>query len=247
MRQSILIVDDDPHIRDVVQFALEKHGFLTAIASDGQDALQQTQQQDFTAIVLDITMPEMDGLEFCRQFRKTSDSPILFLSSRDDEIDRIIGFEIGGDDYLTKPFSPRELVVRIQAILRRTQPKTSSNPAVQSVAASPPPVLRQYQQLHLNTETYRAHWQQHAIPLTSTEFALLSSLMQQPHKVFSRDELMNHAYGHHITVSDRTIDSHIRRIRHKFASIGADTIIETLHGIGYKLGNCTSPSQSSQS
>ena len=118
---SILVVDDDPHIRDVVRFAFEKTGMTISIAQDGKEALRQFDRNVHELIVLDIGMPEMDGLEVCRQIRKTSDTPILFLSARDEEIDRILGLEIGGDDYVTKPFSPRELVARVNAILRRTR------------------------------------------------------------------------------------------------------------------------------
>ena len=118
MAHSILVVDDDPHIRDVVRFAFEKIGMAISIAQDGKEALRQFDRNVHELIVLDIGMPEMDGLEVCRQIRKTSDTPILFLSARDEEIDRILGLEIGGDDYVTKPFSPRELVARVHAILR---------------------------------------------------------------------------------------------------------------------------------
>ena len=121
MAHSILVVDDDPHIRDVVRFAFEKTGMAISIAQDGKEALARFDRNVHDLIVLDIGMPEMDGLEVCRQIRKTSDTPILFLSARDEEIDRILGLEIGGDDYVTKPFSPRELVARVNAILRRTR------------------------------------------------------------------------------------------------------------------------------
>ena len=121
MAHSILVVDDDPHIRDVVRFAFEKTGMTISIAQDGKEALRQFDRNVHDLIVLDIGMPEMDGLEVCRQIRKTADTPILFLSARDEEIDRILGLEIGGDDYVTKPFSPRELVARVNAILRRTR------------------------------------------------------------------------------------------------------------------------------
>src|SRR5271156_635591 len=121
MAYSILVVDDDPHIRDVVRFAFEKTGMNISVAQDGKEALRQFDRNVHDLVVLDIGMPEMDGLEVCRQIRKTAETPILFLSARDEEIDRILGLEIGGDDYVTKPFSPRELVARVNAILRRTR------------------------------------------------------------------------------------------------------------------------------
>lgn len=226
MQKNILIVDDDQHIREVLQFALEKAGFSIESAVNGKEALDKFASRAFDCIVLDITMPEMDGLEVCRQIRKTSETPILFLSSRDEEIDRIIGFEIGGDDYVTKPFSPRELVARLQAILKRTAPKLQT--AIKTL---------QKGALKVDTDSYTAYWHEKAIALTATEFALLATLLKYPDKVYNRDELMDGAYQD-ITVSDRTIDSHIRRIRQKFTDGNADNIIETMHGIGYKLGTC---------
>jgi two-component system OmpR family response regulator len=226
MQKNILIVDDDAHIREVLQFALEKAGFGVEAAINGKEALEKAIARAFDCIVLDITMPEMDGLEVCKTLRKTSEIPILFLSSRDEEIDRIIGFEIGGDDYVTKPFSPRELVARLNAILKRTAPKAQT-------------VVKSLQKgaLRVDEDRYTAFWREKAIPLTATEFMLLSTLLMHPEKVYNRDELMNGAYQD-VTVSDRTIDSHIRRIRQKFADIGAGNIIETMHGIGYKVGSC---------
>jgi len=227
MSRNILIADDDPHIREVLQFALGKAGFGVAVAADGKQALEHARAHAVDCIVLDITMPEMDGLEVCRQLRKQSEVPILFLSSRDEEIDRIIGLEIGGDDYVTKPFSPRELVARVQAILKRTSP---------IVSAAKHPVLEKGN-LRIDQARYVAVWQGKDVPLTATEFALLATLLNYSQKVFTRDELMDHAYEG-VVVSDRTIDSHIRRIRQKFADASAESIIETVHGIGYKAGTC---------
>lgn len=227
MAKNILIVDDDPHIREVVQFALTKSGFTSQTASNGKEAVEKAQSGGFDCLILDITMPEMDGLEACRQIRKTREVPILFLSSRDEEIDRIIGFEVGGDDYVTKPFSPRELVARVQAILKRSGPKT------QAEESKP----LQKGALRVDPERYAAYWGEVSVTLTATEFLLLATLLRHPEKVYARDELMDGAYQG-LTVSDRTIDSHIRRVRQKFAAVGADQVIETMHGVGYKLGTC---------
>ncbi|MGZ8159950.1 MAG: response regulator transcription factor [Methylobacter sp.] len=229
MAHSILVVDDDPHIRDVVRFAFEKTGMAISIAQDGKEALARFDRNVHDLIVLDIGMPEMDGLEVCRQIRKTSDTPILFLSARDEEIDRVLGLEIGGDDYVTKPFSPRELVARINVILKRTQayPKPSQ---VESVL--------QHGKLSIHPEQHTASWEGHAINLTATEFAMLLLLIRQPNRVFSRDQIMHSAYSTPIYVSDRTIDSHIRHIRQKFTEAGCASIIETVHGVGYKLAVC---------
>lgn len=231
MNKCILIADDDPHIRDVIGFALEKAGMQTQLAEDGRQALETFRQAPADLIVLDINMPELDGLEVCREIRKFSEVPILFLSSRDDEIDRILGLEIGGDDYVTKPFSPRELVARINVILKRT---LVSNKAPEIVTSN---TLR-YGRLHIQPEQHAVNWNGQAINLTATEFTMLQIFARQPTRVFSRDSIMDSAYASNVYVSDRTIDSHIRHIRQKFADIGCENVIETVHGVGYKLASC---------
>jgi two-component system OmpR family response regulator len=229
--KKILVVDDDPHIREVIGFALEKANMSVSLANDGKQALLNYEQTPADLIVLDINMPEMDGLECCRELRKTSEVPILFLSSRDDEIDRILGLEIGGDDYVTKPFSPRELVARINVILKRTQTsnKDSSEGEVSRLSLG---------KLRLDTEQHAIWWDDQAVSLTATEFAMLVQLLGHPKKVFSRDAIMQGSYQYNVYVSDRTIDSHIRHIRHKFSEVGCNKIIETQHGVGYRLSNC---------
>jgi two-component system OmpR family response regulator len=156
--------------------------------------------------------------------------PILFLSSRDDEIDRILGLEIGGDDYVTKPFSPRELVARINAILKRTQNVVETEPQETT--------RLQHGLLKMDTEQHAIWWADTSVHLTATEFAILSQFLRQPTRVFSRDSIMSGAYQFNIHVSDRTIDSHIRHIRSKLAAVGCDSVIETLHSVGYKLSSC---------
>ena len=225
----ILVVDDDPHIRDVVQFALDKEGFDTLEAGDGAQALERFAADRPDLIVLDITMPELDGTEVCRRIRQTSRTPIIFLSSRDDEIDRVLGLELGGDDYITKPFSPRELVARVKAVLRRLE--DAKAPRDEGTA------IMQHGRLSLNLDDFTGSWDDTQIVLTLTEFGIIRTLMQRPGKVYSRDDLMSSAYELSRIVSDRTIDSHVRRVRKKFADIGADPV-ETVHGIGYKLGDC---------
>ncbi|TAN68021.1 MAG: response regulator transcription factor [Methylobacter sp.] len=229
MNKHILIADDDAHIREVISFALQKAGMQVTLAEDGRQALQQFSAQPADLIVLDINMPEFDGLEVCRELRKTSDVPILFLSSRDDEIDRILGLEIGGDDYVTKPFSPRELVARINVILKR-------------IHAAPKPVIETtglyHGKLSIQVDQHAASWNGRTINLTATEFAMLLLLIRHPNRVFSRDTILNSAYSNNVYVSDRTIDSHIRHIRRKLNDAGCDTAIETVHGVGYKLASC---------
>ncbi|MEB8432033.1 response regulator transcription factor [Cocleimonas sp. KMM 6892] len=229
-QKKILVVDDDPHIREVITFALEKAEMSVTTASDGRQALQIYTDSPADLIVLDINMPEMDGLECCREIRKTSEVPILFLSSRDEEIDRILGLEIGGDDYVTKPFSPRELVARINVILKRTQ-------AIQPQAQTDDKTLT-HGKLVLDTEQHALWWDKIAVSLTATEFAMLAQMLKQPKRVFSRDAIMQGSYQYNVFVSDRTIDSHIRHIRSKFSEVGCHKIIETQHGVGYRLSAC---------
>ncbi len=229
-KKCIIVADDDPHIREVITFALEKANMHVLPAGDGLDVLRLCAYTTVDLVVLDINMPEMDGLECCRELRKTSELPILFLSSRDEELDRIIGLELGGDDYVTKPFSPRELVARVSAILKRTQNKHQQP----HTASTPTPTL-QVGAIVLDTEQHAVWWHDQPLTLTSTEFDILALLMRTPHKVFSRDAIMDGAYRDDIYVSDRTIDSHIRHIRSKFSAVGCNTLIETVHGVGYKL------------
>jgi two-component system OmpR family response regulator len=228
MAPSILVVDDDPHIRDVVRFAFEKTGMNISVAQDGKEALRQFDRNVHDLVVLDIGMPEMDGLEVCRQIRKTAETPILFLSARDEEIDRILGLEIGGDDYVTKPFSPRELVARVNAILRRAR---SAPPPAESKTLN-------HGGLAIDTDARTARFDDKPVTLTSLEFSILRTLLARPGFVFTRELILDAAYAGNIHVADRTIDSHIRNIRAKMTAAGSDSVIETVHGVGFKLGRC---------
>lgn len=224
MPHRILVADDEPHIREVICFALERAGMSTVTARNGSEALQTVRRGGVDLAVLDIGMPEMDGLEVCRQIRKSSDLPILFLSARDEEIDRILGLEIGGDDYVTKPFSARELVARINVILKRAngnrqQPRLSHG------------------RLTLDSAAHDARFAGTPVTLTALEFAILRALMVRPEVVLSREQLMAAAYGPGTYVSDRTIDSHVRNIRQKFADAGCPSVVATVHGVGLKLGD----------
>jgi len=230
MPRTVLIVDDDPHIRQLLAFALDKAGLSTIEAGDGEAGLALATAHAPDLVVLDINMPRMDGLEVCRRLRAQGDTPILFLSSRDDEIDRVLGIELGADDYVVKPFSPREVVARVMAILRRT-------------AARPPAVedgrLLEHGRLRLDLDGWRALWDGEEVALTVTEFSILRLLVSMPAKVFSRDAIIDRLHGPGFAITDRTIDSHIRNLRHKFARAGAGGLIETRAGIGYRLGACT--------
>lgn len=224
----ILIVDDDPHIREVLIYALNKAELEVIEARNGEEGLEKAKAHSPDVIVLDVMMPELSGLEMCQALRKDSQVPILFLSSRDSELDRILGLEMGGDDYVTKPFSPRELVARVKAMLRRQM-------GVKELASEAR--LFKQGQVTLNLNTYEVFWQGRSLTLTLTEFNLLHTFLLTPQKVFTRDELAQAEIFRDI-VSDRTIDSHIRRLRQKFATAGSENLIETVHGFGYKLGSC---------
>lgn len=231
MPRTILVADDDPHIRQLLVFALAKAGLETIEAADGEEALKIAETQAPDLIVLDINMPRMDGLEVCRRLRAEGGLPILFLSSRDDEIDRIIGIELGADDYVTKPFSPREVVARVMAVLRRT---AAHAPDVDRAGT----VIR-HGRLSLDPESWEASWAGIAVPLTVTEFGILRTLATMPSKVFSRDALIDRLRGPGFALTDRTIDSHVRNLRAKFGQAGAQDLIETRAGIGYRIGACS--------
>ncbi len=226
---NLLLVDDDPHLIEVLRFALEQAGHRVATAGNGVLALRAVAANAPDLIVLDVLMPELDGTEVCRRLRQEgSRIPILFLSSRADEIDRVLGLELGGDDYLAKPFSPRELVTRVKALLRRAQPAPAVS--VRSVV---------HGKLTLDLDRFEVAWAGQSAVLTPAECGILRTLMRNPGRVCSRDALMDGTYDVHKIVSDRTMDSHVRRVRAKLAGLGAGEVIETLHGVGYRLGPCT--------
>jgi two-component system OmpR family response regulator len=230
MPHRILVADDDPHIREVICFALEKADMKTTAVADGAAALREFDRRAPDLVVLDIGMPEMDGLEVCRRLRRTSDVPILFLSARDEEIDRVLGLEMGGDDYVTKPFSPRELVARVNVILRRLRSAAASEPANDRMLA--------HGRLALDPARHAASFGGAALALTALEFGILKTLLARPAHVLSRDAIMASAYAANIHVADRTVDSHIRNIRAKLASAGCADAIDTVHGVGFRLGKC---------
>lgn len=227
MTDTVMVVDDDPDIRNLVQAALETEGFHAVPVGDGDTALERFESVAPDLIVLDVLMPGMSGTELCREIRQRSEVPILFLSGRGDDIDRIIGLELGADDYMSKPFNPRELVARVRAILRRTSSSADES--------SDRDVIR-HGKLKIDLERFETHYDGDPVELTKTEFMLLRTLMRRPGKVYSRAELIRGAYEDSIYVSDRTIDSHIRRLRNKLHEVDADPI-ETVRGVGYKLSD----------
>ncbi len=231
MARTILVVDDDPHIREIITYALEQAGMAPVEAMNGQKALDIVHQEKPALIILDINMPEVDGFQFCKELRKTSEVPILFLSSRDEEIDRVVGLEIGGDDYVSKPFSPRELIARVNAILKRGQ-------SAQTTVPEDPIQFLRHGLLTLEPEKHRITWNKKIVELTAREFSILQAFLAYPEIVFDRDRIIEHSCETNSFISDRTVDSHVRHIRSKFAELGCNSIIETVHGVGYKLGSC---------
>ncbi|MEO0361569.1 MAG: response regulator transcription factor [Pseudomonadota bacterium] len=227
MTKTVLIADDDPHIRQVIRFALEQEGLKTVEAADGAEALVRFAEASPDMLVLDVGMPEADGLDVCREIRKTSETPILFLSARDEEIDRILGLEIGGDDYVGKPFSPRELTARVKAILKRGAPAREDEDEELV-----------HGDLVLAPGPHEARFADEEIRLTPLEFSLLATLIRRRDRVVSREDLTAGAYKMNVHVSGRTIDSHVRNIRGKLAAAGAGQAIETVHGVGFRIGPC---------
>ena len=223
---KLLLVDDDPRLRDLAALALERAGHRVITAEDGQKALDRAAREAPDLIVLDIGLPEIDGLEVCRRIRARSDVPILFLSARDDEVDRILGLELGADDYVTKPFSPRELVARVRAILNRTTGTRRSE------------VLR-HGLIALDTTAHSCHVGEAEVALTATEFAILSELLHNPGQLRPRNRLIEAIWGARSQVSDRTFDSHLRNLRRKLGEAGCAEAIQTVHGVGMRLGPCT--------
>ncbi|MGL5010901.1 MAG: response regulator transcription factor [Paracoccaceae bacterium] len=222
---KILIADDDPRLRDLVALALQRAAFTVITASDGASTLMHAARESPDLIVLDIGMPEMDGFEVCRRIRATSQVPILFLTARDDEIDRIVGLELGADDYVTKPFSPRELVARVRAILKRTNGSTA-------------PQLLRHGRITLDRAAHLCGVDGTDLGLTGMEFQLMALLLAAPGRMHPKTRVVDAIWGPHSQVSDRTLDSHLRNLRHKLDQAGLPDAIETLHGVGVKLGPC---------
>jgi two-component system, OmpR family, response regulator len=225
MTYCILIADDEPDIRSIARISLEAAGMQVVEAVDGRAALVALKGQDIDLVVLDIGMPVMGGFECCRAIRAQSRIPILFLTAQSDEIDRIVGFELGGDDYVAKPFSPRELVLRIKAILARGE-------QVVHGAVS-------HGDLRLDRLRHSCTLGGADLGLTATEFSVLEMLLSRPGIVADRNKLIEGAYGDNNTLSGRTVDSHVRNIRAKAAVLGYSDIVETVRGVGLRLGSCT--------
>jgi len=227
LEKPILIAEDDKNTSKLVATYLEQEGFTTLCAYDGERALMLARLKDPGFVILDVMLPKVDGWEICRELRKSSDVPILMLTAREEEIDRIMGLSLGADDYVVKPFSPRELVERVKAILRRTQPR---------VRRQDKQDILQYNELVLDPLRCRVSLAGSIVNLTSSEFKLLHILMASPGQVFSRDALLEKFYDHGETAVERVIDVHIGKIRQKIESNPAKPrYIFTVRGFGYSF------------
>ena len=228
--QRVLLVEDEPTIADTLVYALETECFEVTHALTGGDGLAAFARQPFDLVVLDIGLPDMTGLDVCRQLRASHSVPVLFLTARDGEMDRILGLELGGDDYVTKPFSPREIVARVRAILRRTSGTAQSPPPAGISNGSPQP-------FHHNPASMRVHCHGTPLDLTAHEYKLLLVLLGKPGRVFTRDQLLDQAWEDPGAVTDRTIDAHIKSIRAKMRAVrpGAEEAIQTRRGLGYVM------------
>lgn len=221
----ILIVDDEPSITEFVSYAMQKEGYQTEIASDGEEALRKIEQQHFDLFILDIMLPGIDGHELCRRIRAKMSTPILFLSARDTELNKVVGLELGADDYLAKPFGVRELLARTRALLRRSQ----GNEMVSGNEISAGGIT-------LNEDTHVAQGDKGAIDLTPREFELLACLMRNAGKVVSREDLLHDAWNWEFITETKTVDTHIKRLRDKIESAGYDPkLVETVRSYGYRF------------
>ncbi len=217
----ILIVEDEPRLSQLMADYLEHAHFQTTQTDSAQTAVELARTESFQAVLLDLMLPDGDGMDVCRAIRQHSQVPILMVTARVDEVDRLLGLELGADDYICKPFSPREVVARVKAVLRRTTPQPDNGAPV----------------LSLDKARYEAMLGHHRVTLTAIEFALLDTLARHPGRIWSRDQLMDEIYQDHRVVSDRTIDSHIRKLRRKLSEGSQDSHdwIGSVYGVGYRL------------
>ena len=224
MSQRVLLVDDEQHIIDLVRLYLEREGFQVASAGDGRVALEKLLADPPDLVVLDLMLPGLDGREVCRRLRAESDLPVIMLTARDDDVDKIVGLELGADDYLTKPFNPRELLARIRAILRRSAGRRNAAADEQALVIG---------NLRIDPQQHRVLLDGHEIRLRRLEFDLLQALARHPRMVFSREQLLNLVWDYEVPGETRTVDVHIAHLRHKLDGMQAS--IETVWGVGYRL------------
>lgn len=233
MAITIALVDDDRNILTSLSVALQSEGFATRVYTDGEAALKALGDNPADLAVLDVKMPRMDGMELLRRLRERSEIPVIFLTSKDDELDEALGLAMGADDYIAKPFSQRLLIARIRAVLRRAEMRAV--PVGEATDGEAEQIVRG--RLSMDPARHRVRWDGKEVALTVTEFMILEALAQRPGMVKNRNQLMDVAYSDDIYVDDRTIDSHIKRMRRKFRVADPDFKgIETLYGIGYRFG-----------
>jgi len=236
--QTIALVDDDRNILTSVSIALEAEGYRVETYTDGASALDGLQARPPQLAIFDIKMPRMDGMELLRRLRQKSDIPVIFLTSKDEEIDELFGLKMGADDFITKPFSQRLLVERVKAVLRRAANREAAAAATPGRADAAPTKSLERGHLVMDQERHTCTWKNEPVTLTVTEFLILQSLAQRPGVVKSRDALMDAAYDDNIYVDDRTIDSHIKNLRKKIGHhIPEQKIIHTVYGVGYKFSS----------
>jgi len=234
MSVTIALVDDDRNILTSVSIALQAEGFLTRVYSDPEVALKALIDNPPDLAVLDVKMPSMDGMELLRRLREKLSIPVIFLTSKDDELDEALGLAMGADDYISKPFSQRLLIARIRAVLRRAELRAMPTSEERELEEEPAQIVRG--RLSMDPARHRVTWEGRDVTLTVTEFLILEALAQRPGVVKSRNQLMDVAYQDDIYVDDRTIDSHIKRLRRKFRAVDGDfKAIETLYGVGYRF------------
>jgi two-component system phosphate regulon response regulator PhoB len=226
MSKRILVVDDEPDIMELVRFNLSQEGFEVDTAENGANALAQIGRRPPDLVILDLMLPDLSGADVCRKLRsmpETSKLPVIMLTARSEEVDRVVGFELGADDYVTKPFSPRELVLRVKAVLRR--------------GVLPESVTRRFEHgpLQLDQEGHRCLLDGDELELTAKEFRLLAALMARPGRVWSREQLLDDVWGSDIAVTHRTVDTHVKRLREKLGAAG--DLIHTVRGVGYRFAD----------
>lgn len=221
---SILVIDDEERIRHLVRMYLEREGYEVDEAGNGREALEKIQKREYALLIVDLMMPEIDGWKVCRDVREKSDIPIIMLTARGEEFDRVLGFELGADDYLVKPFSTKELVARVKALLRRSRGKNT----VSSLDLV-------YGPLKIEKEKHRVSLDDEQIPFTPREFELLYFLAKNPSRVFSREQLMETVWGYDFYGDARTVDTHVKKIREKLANPKVRSMLATVWGVGYKF------------
>ena len=219
----ILVADDDKNICELIRLYLEKNGFKSECVFDGQTAIDALRTNDFSAVILDIMMPKLDGMEVLKEIRKTSTIPVIMLNAKGETIDKILGLELGADDYIVKPFEPQELIARLKAVLRRSASDDVSDEAMV------------FDNLYLNRSTYEMKVNGIAVDVPPKEFELLTFLCAHPNKVYTRDQLLNEVWGYDYYGDSRTVDVHVKRIREKIDGISPDWSLRTIWGVGYKF------------